>query len=102
MNITRPKEVGSLWPLHGNEKQILEDIITAINDHLSECDPSLKAYGGLIDVDIPTSCILAQSISVIIGTFKIKAMEAKWRVATLKLLEGLHPLKATFEFLLGR
>ena len=105
MNITGPKEVGSLWPLHGDEKQILEGIITKINDRLSECDPTSKAYGGLIDVEIPTSCILAHSISIITATFIMKAREKKWRVAELNLFEYYGPpktTKATFEFLLGR
>jgi len=101
LKITEPNEVGSVWPLTGKDKQVLEDIVAKINDHLSEREKGLKYYEGLVTIDLPANYNMAKSAKVITCTTAAKFREAKWRCAELNLFES-NPLQATFKFLLVR
>jgi hypothetical protein len=101
LNITKPKEVGDLWPFHEDNKQVLIGIIVAVNDWLSDAEPGREVYEGLITIDMPAGYNLIRSMRVLTDTFVIKARDAKWKAARLELLENTLT-KATFRVTLGR
>jgi len=101
LKIPGPKDVGSVWPLQGNQRLVFEEVVAEVERSLDGEDPDLKNYEGKIEVYIPANFSLCESMSVIAGAFKAKFEKEKWRNAVLEL-DNIKVLKATFKFELHR